>query len=169
MNVLESKQIEMKRVNMISEILSPLKKNIFQDMSNVPIPTYYYNINILKCLYSLDKNDITSNNFYMNIYEMNNEFNQEVLDSFRNLLHTLSISLDITYDILLWLLIEKEKRNFEEHSMITDFIKHSFRTNDARLTSLLRQQGLLSAFELSEMHVMDKIYTKYFSHLVNHS
>jgi hypothetical protein len=105
----------------------------------------------------------------MNIYEMNNEFNQEVLDSFRNLLHTLSISLDITYDILLWLLIEKEKRNFEEHSMITDFIKHSFRTNDARLTSLLRQQGLLSAFELSEMHVMDKIYTKYFSHLVNHS
>jgi len=146
-----------------------LKKNIFRDMSNFPIPTCYYNVNILKCLYSLDKNDIISTNFYINIYKMNNEFNQEVLDLFRNLLYTLSISLDTTYDILSWLLIEKEKQNSEEHSMITDFIKDSFRTNDARLTSSLRQQGLLSAFELSEMHVMDKVYTKYFSHLFNHS
>jgi hypothetical protein len=52
---------------------------------------------------------------------MNNEFNQEVLDLFRNSVYALSVDLNVPYDILLSLLIEKEKRNFHEHSMIVDF------------------------------------------------
>ncbi len=89
------------------------------------------------------------------------------------------------------LLIGKERRNFEEHTFITDFMKHSFNTNDARFTThdrkirhvygeatakntlihnhrprtLLRQQGLLTEFQLSEIDVLDKTYMKYFGHL----
>ncbi|CAF1541884.1 unnamed protein product [Rotaria magnacalcarata] len=100
---------------------------------------------------------------------MSNEFDEQTFNLLQHLMHSFSTSQGISYDILLILLIEKEKRNFEEHSIITDFIKDSYRTNDARLTSLLRQQDLLSEFKLTEIDVMDKIYSKYFSHLANQS
>ncbi len=102
MNVLESKQVEAKRVNMVSEISSPSKKNIFREMSNVHILTCYYDVNILKYLYLLKKNDINLTNFYINIYQMNNEFSQQILQLFCNLLYTLTVGLDLTYDILLF-------------------------------------------------------------------
>ncbi|CAF2051466.1 unnamed protein product [Rotaria magnacalcarata] len=168
-NSLQQKQIEIKRVNIISEILFPLKRNIFREMSNNNIPSYYYNVNVLKSLYSLNKDDITSANFYINVHKMSNEFDEQTFNLLQNLMHSFSTSQGTSYDILLILLIEKEKRNFQEHSIITDFIKDSYGTNDARLTSLLRQQDLLSEFKLTEIDVMDKIYTKYFSHLVNQS
>ncbi|CAF1245727.1 unnamed protein product [Rotaria magnacalcarata] len=168
-NSLQQKQIEIKRVNIISEILFPLKRNIFREMSNNNIPSYYYNVNVLKSLYSLNKDNITSANFYINVHKMSNEFDEQTFNLLQNLMHSFSTSQGTSYDILLILLIEKEKRNFQEHSIITDFIKDSYGTNDARLTSLLRQQDLLSEFKLTEIDVMDKIYTKYFSHLVNQS
>jgi hypothetical protein len=96
---------------------------------------------------------------------MNNEFDEQAFNSLQTLIRLFNTSEDISYDTLLVLLIEKEKRNFEEHSIITDFIGDSYQTNDSRLTSLLRQQDLLSTFQLTEIDVIDKIYTKYFGHL----
>ncbi|CAF3723262.1 unnamed protein product [Rotaria sp. Silwood1] len=159
MNALEQKEIGIKRVNIISEILSPLKRNIFREMSSINIPTYYYNVNVLKSLYWLNKGDITNTNFYLDVHKMNNEFDEQVFNSLQNFIRSFSTSEDISYDTLLVLLIEKEKRNFEEHSIITDFIRDNYQTNDLRLTSLLRRQDLLSAFQLTEIDVMDKIYT----------
>jgi hypothetical protein len=167
MDILEKNQMELKRINIISEILSPFKKGIFRNMSNAQIPSCYYNVNLLKSLYSLAKNDIDSRDFYIDIFKKNNEFNQELLDLFRNLLYASSVDLNVPYDILLSLLIEKEKRNFHEHSMIVDFLKDSRNTNDSRLTTLLRQQDILEAFELSEILVVEKIYTTYFSNEVH--
>jgi acylphosphatase len=163
-NTIKSKQIEMKRLNIIAEILGPLKKKIFHEMLNgsSPIPSYYYDVNILKCLSELNKNDIASANIYINIYRMDNDFNQETLNLFKHLLITLSFELGIDYGILLSLLKEEEKRNFDEHSIISDFIKDSLRTNDTRLTSLIRQHGLIHSFNLSEMHLMNILFTKYF-------
>ena len=69
--------------------------------------------------------------------------------------------------ICLLIEIEKEKRNFHEHSMIVDFLKDSRNTNDSRLTTLLRQEDIMDAFQLSEMLVIDKIYTTYFINVVN--
>jgi hypothetical protein len=100
---------------------------------------------------------------------MNNEFNETAFTSLQHLIRSFGSSEYISYDTLLVLLIEKEKRSFEEHSIITDFIRDSYQTNDSRLTSLLRQQDLLPAFQLTELDAMDKIYTKYFSHLAHHS
>jgi hypothetical protein len=156
--------MEMKRLNIIAEILGPLKKKIFREMLNgsSPIPSYYYDVNILKYLSELNKNDIASANIYINIYRMDNDFNQETLNLFKHLLITLSFELGIDYGILLSLLEEEEKRNFDEHSIISDFIKDSLRTNDTRLTSLIRQHGLIHSFNLSEMHLMDILFTKYF-------
>jgi hypothetical protein len=91
----------------------------------------------------------------------------KIINSLQNLIDSFSKNEDINYDILLIFPIEKETRNFEEHSLTTDFIKDSSQTNDARLTSLLRQNNLLPAFKLTEIDVMNKIYTKYFGHLAN--
>ncbi|CAF3019690.1 unnamed protein product [Rotaria sp. Silwood2] len=169
MHAVEQKEIGIKRVNIISEILSPLKGNIFREMSRINTPSDYYNVNVLKSLYWLNKGDITSANFYLNVHKMNNDFVEQVFNSLQNFIRSFSTSENISYDTLLVLLIEKEKRNFEEHSIITNFIRDSCQTNDSRLTSLLRQQNLLSAFQLTEIDVIDKIYTKYFRRLTNHS
>ena len=167
MDNLEKNQMELKRINIISEILSPFKNIIFRNMSNAQIPACYYNVNLLKCLYALAKNDIDSSDFYIDIFKMNNGFNQQVLDLFRNLGNASCVDLNVPYDILLSLLIEKEKRNFQEHSTIVDFLKDSRNTNDSRLPTLLRQEDIMGAFQLSEMLVIDKIYTTYFINAVN--
>lgn len=111
---------------------------------------------------ALHDQDKDSNDFYLNVWKMTNEFNEELLESFRKLIHAIAIDLNVAYDILIRLLVEKEKRNFEEHCLITDWIKDSMNTNDCRLTSLLRKQDLLHSFQFSELNVMDKIYMKFF-------
>jgi hypothetical protein len=65
-NVLEHEQIEIKHVNIISEIFIPLKKTIHNEMSIKNILIYYYNANMLKALDSLNRNDIESCNLCIN-------------------------------------------------------------------------------------------------------
>jgi len=96
---------------------------------------------------------------------MTNQFDETSFYLLRELIYSLSVSQIVNYDVLLNLLIEIERKNFEEHVFITDFIKDSFKTNDARFTTLLRQQGLLIKFQLSEIDVLNKTYVTYFSHL----
>jgi len=112
---------------------------MFREITNINILTYYYNVNVLKSLYWL------------------------------HLIHSFNNSQDINYEILILLLIEKAKGNFGEHSIIVDFLKESCQTNDSRFKSLLHHQDLLSAFELTEIDVMDKIYKKFSSNTANHS
>jgi hypothetical protein len=96
---------------------------------------------------------------------MTNQFDEASFYLLRELIYSLNISQILSYDVLLNLLIEIERRNFEEHVFITDFIKDTFKTNDARFTTLLRQQGLLTEFQLAEIDVLNKTYMTYFSHL----
>ena len=168
MLVLQQEEASLKRSNIISELFSPLKKKIFQEMSKFNIPSCYYHVNILKSMLSSNIGDASSAVFYLNVHKMNNEFDEQTFDSFRNLLVSISSGQKINVEIFLTLLIEKEKRNFQQHSIITDFIKDSYRTNDARLTTLLRQQEILSGFELIEIEAMDTIYSTYFGHLFTH-
>lgn len=167
--VVESHLKTAKRSNLISELLSPLKKNIFLEMVQLNIPSSYFNVNILKSMVSTIKNDPISSEFYLNIHKMNNVFDEKIFDSFRNLVISISSHQNINFEVLLLLLIEKEKRNFEQHSMVTDFIRDSYRTNDVRLTTLLRQQEIISTFELVEIETMDVIYVNFFGHLFTRS
>ena len=57
----------------VAEVLAPLKKHIFHQMVDNNIPTYYHNVNMLKALHSLGKNE-NFMGFYINIFQMNNEF-----------------------------------------------------------------------------------------------
>jgi len=159
--------MELKRLNIISEILAPLKKIIFRNVKIAKVPTHYYDVTLLKCLYSLAKNDTDSSNFYMDIFKASSEFSQEEFDLFRNLVHASSIDLNVPYDILLSMLIEKEKRNFSQQSMIVDFLKDTKDANDSRLTTLLRRENIIDAFQFSEILFMDKMYTTYFINAVH--
>ncbi|UJR34282.1 hypothetical protein I4U23_021686 [Adineta vaga] len=166
-DVLVENQMASKRLKMIAEILSPLKKSIFRDMLMEQIPGYYYNVNILKCLYSSTKNDMNSKDFYINIFKIDNIFDEEKLHLFQNLIYSLSGNLNVQYDILLYLLIDKEKRNFSEHSLIFDFLNDSRKTNDNKLTTLLKQEHIYEAFNFPELVILDTIYNKYFVNVLN--
>lgn len=164
---LEMEQMEMKRTNIIAEILIPLKRNIIREMTNCQIPEFYYDINILKSLCSLHNNDFRSSEFYIDIFRMNNDFRQEMLHLFQGLIDKWANDLNASYHVLLELMLEKERTNFQEHLLITDFLKDSLHTNYARLTTLLRQQNASNSFYLGEIKVMEKIYLKYFGHLAH--
>ncbi|CAF1587812.1 unnamed protein product, partial [Didymodactylos carnosus] len=122
--------------------------NVPSLMSNKNISNYYYNANILKALDLLNKGDIGSCNFYINVHKMTNQFDETTFYLLQELIYSLSVSQNINYGVLLNLLIENERRNFEEHALITGFRRDSFRTNNARFTALLRQQGVLTKFQL---------------------
>ena len=163
---LENKQKEVKRTKLVSEILTPLKTKIMRDMTSNQMPIAYYDGNLLKSLYSSTKNDIKSSEYYINVFRFTNEFQEEHHRAFQKLIEKWADDLNVAYSVLLKLLFEKERRNFEQHAVITDFIKDSMCTNDSRLTTLLRQQDLLDFFELDELHAMENVYLRFFTYLV---
>ena len=73
-DIIKKNEMKLKRINMISEILSPLKELIYRNMSNAQIPSYYYDVSLLECFYSLEQNDIDSRDFCIDLFKVNNEF-----------------------------------------------------------------------------------------------
>ncbi len=57
------------------------------------------------------------------------------------------------------------KIRWQERS--TWVLKDSRNTNDSRLTTLLKQEDIMDAFQLSDILVVDNIYTTYFINVVN--
>jgi hypothetical protein len=89
-NDLKKEQIETKRVNIVLEILGPLKKYIYNEIANINIPPSYYNVNVLKSLYWLHKDDTGATNFYINIHKMNHAFDDQLFNSLKHLMHLFS-------------------------------------------------------------------------------
>ena len=134
-------------------------------MTSNQIPIAYYDGNIFQSLYSSSTNDIKSSEYYIDVFRITNEFQEEHHRAFQNLIEKWANDFNVAYPVLLELLFEKQRRNFEQHALITDFIKDSLYTNDSRFTTLLRQQDLLDFFKLDELHVMESVYLKFFAHL----
>ena len=122
---LENKQNEIKRTKIVAEIFAPLKKNIMREMTSNQIPIAYYDGNIFKSLYSSSTNDIKSSEYYIDVFRITNEFQEEHHRAFQNLIEKWANDFNVAYPVLLELLFEKQRRNFEQHALLTDFIKDS--------------------------------------------
>ena len=164
-NVLKQESTERKKLNIISEIMAPMKKRIYNDMLKSNIVLDYYNVNILKSFYSLVQTDLSSSEFYLNVYRTANNYSENDCRRFEQLLISISAADSLDYSRLLKFLIDKEKQNFSEHATITDFLRDARQTQDPTLTTFLSQTGLLEHFELADIDVLDKTYQKYFGYL----
>ncbi|UJR22476.1 hypothetical protein I4U23_025530 [Adineta vaga] len=166
-NVMKDEQIETKKLRIIAEILTPIVKEIRNDMIHRHIPDYYYTKSIINACLLYSKNE----NITWEIAEFNRDnpqtsFNINTFNELEGIIRDQTNILRINYQTFIELLLMKFDRNQIKHDSIKKFIrsdKHRNTSFHGYLTSI----GVTNIFNMNEKLCLKPLYRNHFLNYYN--